>query len=43
MTPDPAILSAAMAANRPRLLETIKTLQDAIKAVEGAKDNGTQR
>lgn len=41
--PTPATLARVMAVTTPRLLATIKTLQDAIKADERAKDNGTQR
>lgn len=35
--PDPAILSAAQAMNRPRLMATIDTVRAAIKAMEATK------
>lgn len=35
--PDPAILSAAQAMNRPRLMATIEAVRDAIKAMEAAR------
>lgn len=34
--PNPAILAAAMAINRPRLMLTVKAIQEAIKADERA-------
>ncbi len=37
MTPDPAILAAVQAINRPRLIKTIEAVRDAIKAVEAAR------